>query len=126
MKRSFVMRFAGIALFAMLFLASLATAAPAQSAWPEDPVSELLQSFAPAQPAFRGREQAADENRIIRHARHRKSEPMRPRLAAGQSRVIRAKAEVKIIDRDHIIVTLTRRGIGTANGSASGNRDKRP
>jgi len=118
------MRFASIALFAMLFLASLATAAPAQSAWPEDPVSELLQSFSPTQPLSRGGGQVVDENRTIRRARHRKSERMRSRSTAEQNRVIRAKAEVTIIDRDHIIVTLTRHGIGTVNGSASSNSGK--
>jgi hypothetical protein len=30
------------------------------------------------------------------------------------SRVVRAKAEVTIIDRDHVLITLTRRGIGAA------------
>ena len=116
------MRFAGIALFATLILATLATAASAQSGWPDDPFSELLQSFGPTQPVYRGEEQAVDENRTTRREQHRQAVRRRPHSTAGQSRIIRAQAEVTIIDRDHITVTLTRRGIGTANGSASSRR----
>jgi hypothetical protein len=115
MKRSFVMRFAGIALLASLFLASLGTSAPAQSAWPEDPFSELLRSFSPT-PAFRDRTQTSDERQTIHRTRHRNIARMRPHPTAEQNRVIRAKAEVTIIDRDHIVVKLTRHGIGAANG----------
>jgi hypothetical protein len=123
MKRSFVMRFAGIALFATLFLASLGTSALAQSAWPEDPFSELLRSFSSGQPAFQDSEQTSDERQTIHRARHRNIERMRPHPTAERNRVIRAKAEVTIIDRDHIVVKLTRRGIGAANGSG-GNSGK--
>lgn len=117
------MRFAGIALFATLFLASIGTSAPAQTAWPEDPFSELLRSFSSGQPAFQDREQTYDERRTIHRTRHRNIERMRPHPTAEQNRVIRAKAEVTIIDRDHIVVKLTRRGIGEANGSG-GNSGK--
>ena len=48
------------------------------------------------------------------------SDPRRAK-SVEQARVIRAKAEVTIIDRDYVVVTLTRPGIGDVN-STSGPR----
>jgi hypothetical protein len=66
-------------------------------------------------------QQIREQRRPDVHAQH--NQLVRPRRAMSNepTRVIRAKAEVTIVDRDHVVVTLTRHGIGDVN-AASGSR----
>ena len=84
----------------------------AQNSWGNDPISELFETGVPRQPVqVRESPRAPDRPARYRSVRPRDSH----RKSMDQSsRVVRAKAEVTIIDRDHVLITLTRRGIGAA------------
>ena len=102
----------------VLLLCLFPGAAMAQSAWPADPLSELVQSLSSSavQPS-RGQE-AWVEDRAIQSAPRRAPERPRHRPKADTTRTIRAKAEITVVNEDQVIVRLTRSGIGRMNGAA--------
>jgi hypothetical protein len=115
------MRSLGIVLTSALLVASLPGAAAAQSSWPSDPFSELVASFAPAE--------SLPENLYRVPVRHRTTRPLRRRVTEREhrtvdrgGRLIRAHATVTIVDRDHVVIELTRRGIGEFNGPTASAR----
>jgi hypothetical protein len=108
----------GKRLIALLLLSLSQGAAMAQSALPEDPLSELAQSLSspPVQP--RRNPEVWVKDSAVQNARRRPSERPHHSPKADRARTIRAKAEVTIVNEDQVIVRLTRRGIGHIDGTA--------
>lgn len=96
----------------------------AQSDWPGDPFSELAHTFGSGAPMSADVPQHWERRATVDAVQHKPISIPRRAKSVGQARVIRAKAEVTIIDRDHVVVTLTRPGIGDVN-STSGPRLRR-
>ena len=112
------MRDVGKRLTFVLLVSLLPGAAMAQSAWPADPLSELVQSLSSStvQPS-RGQETWV-EDRAVQSAPRRTPERPHRRPKADTTRTIRATAEITVVNEDQVIVRLTRRGIGRMNGAA--------
>ena len=106
-------------IIAVLFLSWLQGPVMAQSVWLEDPFSELVQSIAPRAPMRPDVPQFREQRRTVDIVRHKQIAIPRRAKSVEQARVIRAKAEVTIIDRDHVVVTLTRHGIGDVNATSA-------
>ena len=113
---------AGVFSLAMILVAGpLSAAANAQSPEPEGPISALFGAVASPQPMQQDVRHWREDVRVVRYGRHRLLHAVR-RPAAKDPRTIRAKAEVTIIDRDHIVIKLTRRGIGAGGGPSASSR----
>jgi hypothetical protein len=110
----------GNGLFCVLFFSCFQGAATAQSAFPQDPLFELVQSIAPRQVVPRSAQEIRAEYGAIRSARRPTTERRRHSPKNDESRMIRAKAEITIVDDDHVVVRLTRRGIGGVSGTSTG------
>jgi len=95
-----------------LAASSFSNVSVAQSSWSNDPISELFETGVPRQPA-QVDESPRVPDRPVRYRSVRPRDSHRKSMVRS-SRVVRAKAEVTIIDRDHVLITLTRRGIGAA------------
>lgn len=106
------MRAFAFAIAACLAANSFPNVSVAQTSWSQDPISELFGTGVPHKGAqVPENALAPDRPERYRPARLRESH----RKPMGQSsRIVRAKAEVTIIDRDHVLIKLTRPGIGAA------------
>lgn len=106
------MRAFAFAIATCLAASSFPNVSVAQSSWSNDPISELFGTGVPRQPA-QVVESSLAPDRPVRYRSVRPRDSHRKSMGQN-SRVVRAKAEVTIIDRDHVLIKLTRPGIGAA------------
>jgi hypothetical protein len=115
------MRPATLSLAVIVSLLCLPNASMAQSSWLVDPVSELFNSTTAPHPTYQDVEQWRQAHHPVRYEaprRHHRAQ----RIAIGNKRMIRAKAKVTILDRDHIVIELTRPNIGVSEGATTSSR----
>jgi len=106
------MRAFAFAIATCLAASSFPNVSVAQTSWSSDPISELFGTGVPRQPAqVDVSSLAPDRSGRYRSVRPRDSDS---KSIGQRSRIVRAKAEVTIIDRDHVLIELTRPGIGAA------------
>jgi hypothetical protein len=100
-----------LVLCATLFSVSLVGAATAQTNMVRDPFSELVDSFNVRGGFAEKGDQINQHRPTVLRASHRVL--VRAHYTQGATaKSMRAQAEITIIDRDHVMIRLTRRGIG--------------
>lgn len=115
------MRATTVILAATLFTVSLPCASMAQSSWTNDTVSKLFNLNTAPYTTHQDVEKWRRNRRPVRYEALRRDHRTR-RIATGNNRTIRAKAKVTILDRDHIVIELTRPNSGANEGPIASSR----